>query len=92
MRSANMEMDVKTLSGTTGESNNKDVAEQLARINEQLIIKNRRAKLIWKIVGIVLIGIIVFYLLLVVLSYAAFNTYTNVGSGEIILEEVVIEP
>ena len=33
---------------------NKDtVAEQLAKISEQLAIKNRRSKRIWKIVGIV---------------------------------------
>ena len=45
-----------------------DVAEQLARINEQLAIKNRRARRIWKAIGIILavivliniIGIVVF--------------------------------
>jgi putative transcriptional regulator len=32
------------------------VAEQLSRINEQLVIKNRRSRLIWKTVAIVLIA------------------------------------
>ena len=34
------------------EKDNDQVAEQLARINEQLAIKNRRAKRIWKIITI----------------------------------------
>ena len=68
--------------------NSNEVVEQLARINEQLIIKNKRAHLIWKIVGIVLVGFIVFNLLLMVLSYAAFSNNTTMSSVEVIVEEV----
>lgn len=45
------------------EQNKSDVAEQLARINEQLAIKNRRAKRIWKVVGVIAVVYIVLYLL-----------------------------
>ena len=37
------------------EINRNEVAEQLAKVNEQLTIKNKRIKLIWKIIGIILI-------------------------------------
>lgn len=38
-----------------GEPTPDRVAEQLAAINEQLAIKNRRARRIWKIIGIILL-------------------------------------
>ena len=50
------------------EHSKSDVAEQLARINEQLVIKNRRAKRIWTVVGIIavvniVVSFLVFYAL-----------------------------
>jgi putative transcriptional regulator len=47
------------------------VAEQLSRINEQLAIKNRRARRIWKTVAIVFGTIVVMYILLLVFNVAA---------------------
>ncbi len=44
------------------------VAEQLAKISEQMAIKNRRSKRIWKTVGIILLAIIVFGILLMILN------------------------
>ncbi len=44
-----------------------DVAEQLARINEQLAIKNRRARRIWKAIGIILAVIVLINIITVVL-------------------------
>lgn len=44
------------------------IAEQLARINEQLVIKNRRAKRIWKAVAIIIGGIIALHILLIGLA------------------------
>ena len=41
------------------ESDKNDIAEQLSRINEQLAIKNRRSKLILKIVLGIIIGFVV---------------------------------
>ena len=51
------------------------LAEQLARINEQLAIKNRRAKRIWQCVAGVLIGLVVLTLVLVLLNAVAFGAY-----------------
>ena len=47
-----LEVSVSELLGTKIENENvaSDVAEQLSRINEQLAIKNRRSRRIWKIV------------------------------------------
>ena len=43
------------------------VAEQLAKISEQLAIKNRRNKRIWKTIGIILLVIVVFNILGVII-------------------------
>lgn len=45
-----------------------DVAEQLARINEQLAVKNRRARRIWRIIGIVLLVVVLLFIVMVVLN------------------------
>ena len=55
------------------------VAEQLARINEQLAIKNRRAKRIWQCVAGVLIGLVVLTLVLVLLNAVAFSSWRHRG-------------
>ena len=51
------EVSVSQLLGESidGEPTPDRVAEQLAVINEQLAIKNRRARRIWKIIGIILL-------------------------------------
>lgn len=55
---------------------NKDtVAEQLAKISEQLAIKNRRSKRIWKIVGIVLLTILALNLLLAIFGMSAYTSF-----------------
>lgn len=55
-----LEVSVSELLGAKIESENtaSDVAEQLSRINEQLAIKNRRSRRIWKVVAIVLAVIV----------------------------------
>ncbi|MGN0784514.1 MAG: helix-turn-helix domain-containing protein [Candidatus Aphodomorpha sp.] len=53
------------------------VAEQLSRINEQLAIRNRRARRIWKVVAGVVIAIIVVNVLLMVLNIAAYSVYSD---------------
>ena len=52
-------------------------AEQLGRIAEQLAIKNRRARRIWKIVAGVLIAFVAVNLLLVLLNAAALSSFTT---------------
>lgn len=56
------------------EADTNHVAEQLSRINEQLAIKNRRAKLIWKIIFGAIIAVIVFNILLAVIGIVSFNS------------------
>lgn len=66
------------LSGTiTEEADKNEVAEQLAKISEQMAIKNRRGKLIWKIIRIVLLVVVVFHILIAVLGIAAYHTRTS---------------
>ena len=49
------------------EANTNAVAEQLAKISEQLSVKNRRNKRIWEIIGIVLLVIVIFNIMMAVL-------------------------
>ena len=44
------------------------LAEQLSRINEQLAIKNRRAKRVWKAIAFIVGGIIAVYVLILILA------------------------
>ena len=44
------------------------MAEQLSRINEQLAIKNRRAKRVWKAIAFIVGGIIAVYVLILILA------------------------
>lgn len=49
------------------EANTNAVAEQLAKISEQLAVKNRRNKRIWEIIGIALLVIVIFNIMMAVL-------------------------
>ena len=51
-------------------------AEQLGRIAEQLAVKNRRARRIWKIAAGVLIAFVAVNLLLILLNFAAFRSFS----------------
>ena len=85
---------VSQLLGSTIEQDaNVDVlAEQLARINEQLIIKNRRSRRIWKTIGIGVLIAIIINLLLVITGIVAFenlrftDTHIEENTEEIIEE------
>ena len=70
------------------EINRNEVAEQLAKISEQLAIKNRRSKKIWKIIGITLLAIIVVKIIWVVLAMIAFNSYKYSENSTVIEENV----
>ena len=49
------------------------VAEQLSRINEQLAVRNRRSRRIWKTVAIVFVSFIVISILLFTLAVTLFR-------------------
>ena len=69
-----------------------DVAEQLSRINEQLAIKNRRSRRIWKIVAIILAAIVFINILIAVLfSVPNFNEGIQSNQPEITDQTQIIE-
>lgn len=83
-----LEVDIKELLGSSivSEQKNDEVVEQLARINEQLVIKNRRAQRIWKTIGVIFAVFVALYVLLAVLGlyfYGA-NTSTRVEKQPVI--------
>lgn len=89
-----LESDVSQLLGTPIKQNeNEDaIAEQLSRINEQLVVKNNRSRKIWKAVGIILAIIIAGQLLLAALGVllmvpAEKITDTNEGYIEEIIDD-----
>ena len=85
-----LEVDVSQLLGAEvpKEDNINEVAEQLARINEQMAIKNRRSGRIWKTIGITLLVLVILY---VVCAILAISTFNGVKSSSVQEEEVVIE-
>ncbi len=85
-----LEVDIKELLGAPALSEQKsdEVVEQLARINEQLVIKNRRAHRIWKTIGIIFAVFVAVNVLLVVLAAFLFGINTSSSSME---EESVVE-
>lgn len=50
-----------------------DIAAQLARINEQLAIKNHRSRRIWRIVAAILIAVVFINILLVISGAVVFD-------------------
>ena len=86
------EVNVSQLLGSPiNQNENVDIiAEQLSRINEQLVVKNNRNRKIWKTIGIILAIIIVGQLLLVALSFTAYKSYeVNTDTYEEYVEEFV---
>ncbi len=72
----------------TQNADNNEVAQQLARINEQLAIKNRRWNRFWKIVGIILLINVV----LTILGFVLFGANTSSMTTEVgEAEEVMLE-
>ena len=86
------EVNVSQLLGSSiNQNENVDIiAEQLSRINEQLVVKNNRSRKIWKTIGIILAIIIVGQLLLVALGFTAYKSYeVNTDTYEEYVEEFV---
>ena len=70
-----LEVDVGELLGAAAvsEKDNGEIAQQLVRINEQLAIKNRRARRVWKTIGIVAAVVASLNILMMALGYAAYG-------------------
>ena len=89
-----LEVSVSELLGAKIENENtaSDVAEQLSRINEQLAIKNRRSRRIWKIVAIILAAIILINIFIAVFfSVPTLNEGIQSNQPEIIDQTQIIE-
>ena len=77
-----LEVDLSELLGAQilKEENRNEIAQQLAKISEQLAIKNKRSNSIWKLVKGILIGIVILiigYFLLAGLLSFTFHTRTE---------------
>jgi len=89
-----LEVDIKELLGApvVGEQKNDEVVEQLARINEQLVIKNRRAHRIWKTIGIIFAVFVGISILLAILGAVLFSAnFSTSETVEMKVEEPVVE-
>ena len=89
-----LEVSVETLLGgkmsdsedSEGGKSSSEIAKQLTQINEQLAIRNRRTKIVLKVVGILLLLFFVFTLLQIVVGVITFEqvqTRTRVDVQEV---------
>ena len=70
------------LGGTITDETDKDsIAEQLAKISEQMAIKNRRSKKIWKVVGVILLIIVLFNIFLVIFNISTSKSISTDSSN-----------
>lgn len=86
-----LDTDVSTLLGEeiVEETDKSAVAQQLAKISEQLAVKNQRSKTIWKVACIILFVIVVFYILAIVVFsvIATENIVDNYSENMVEIEE-----
>lgn len=86
-----LDMDVSTLLGEeiVEETDKSAVAQQLAKISEQLAMKNQHSKKIWKVVCIILFVILVFYILAIVVFsvIASENIVDNYSENMVEIEK-----
>lgn len=80
------------LGGTIPDEDDNDViAEQLAKISEQMAIKNRRSK-IWKIAGVIFLVIVLLNILLIIFNMSvsknvstdSSTTFIEIGEDDVI--------
>ena len=88
-----LETDVNILlDGQITTTDQSEIVKQLAKINEQLTIKNRRYKKIMKTIAIILLIIVIFGILLVILNIGTFISISNSETTTIVetmIKEVV---
>ena len=86
-----LEVPVSTLLGAAvpNEKEPDDIARQLSHINEQLAVKNRRSRRIWRTAAAVLIAVVVIYLLLIAVNIIAFNKFGADDPGRVQVTDYV---
>ena len=83
-----LDTDVSTLLGEAiiAETDKNAVAQQLAKINEQLAMKNQRSKTIWKVIVVILCVIVIFYILTIVVFSVISSKYITDSHNENVIE------
>ena len=71
------------------EDNKNEIAEQLSRINEQLVIKNRRTKKIVTAICVILLLPLIIYIIMIILANFFYANVKETDSYEI--DDTVIE-
>ena len=66
------------------------VAQQLEQLNALLAQRNRRSRLIWRVVAGVLIAMVLSTILLLALSVAAFQSVSTPSQGTVIVEGTAV--
>lgn len=72
------------------ETSQSDIAQQLARINEQLAAKNRRGKFIIKMILGIIVGIIVLNVLLLIVGTVSFHSFKVDKNATVITQSEII--
>ncbi len=67
------------------------IAQQLAKISEQMAIKNWRSQKLWRIVGIALLAVLIFHGMLLLVSLTASTSFFNDAESIVIEVEEVVE-
>lgn len=75
----------------TTEEKQSAYAEQLAHIAEQMAVRNRQSKRIWKTIGIVFTVIIAVCIVLIVMNIAAFSAYQTTENVRTYEETIMLE-
>lgn len=88
-----LEVSVSELLGSKIETENgnvtNDVAEQLSRINEQLAIKNRHSRRIWKAIAIILV--VFFISVFIIMSLSVPDLNNSIHNNQPIVNEEIIQ-
>lgn len=71
------------------EASKNEIAEQLSRINEQLVIKNRRTKKIVSAICVILLLPLIIFIIMIILANFFYANVEETGSNEI--DDTVIE-
>lgn len=89
-----LETDVSILLGQVPQRENiNEIAQQLAKISEQMAIENRRRKRLWKAIGFFVAAILILGILLAIFSFVSFakeTTYgetVNIQASAVVVEE-----
>ena len=67
------------------------IAQQQAKISEQMAIKNWRSQKLWRIVGIALLAVLIFHGMLLLVGLAANTSFFNDAESIVIEVEEVVE-